>query len=413
MDVADELSRRGYQITLVDIGLDRAVAPRSLIYKNVFWKDDAASAVLHESEMIVVHVGDNYSFHAGAIHILKHWQCVGVFHDANIYGLFRSWAFDNKSDEQALKLHDEVIALLYHDKTGHRKSSHASTAPNSPNMTDWLARYCAAAIAHSRFYEDELKQACPGEVFSTPLSYSKSSHPAELKSNCRDGIIILTVGHVNSNKCCDLMIQAIAVSSFAQQIEYRIVGPISNSDRERLYTLAIKNNVRVTMAGRVDDQRLADELEQADIVSCLRRPILEGASASAIEAMLSSRPIIVPDGGFYQDIEDSAAVKVPEDFSILEVASAIDHLASSSDTRQKIGANGKRWAEANCNVIIYVDTLERALSSAISYLPYHHLASSYANQLAGLGFDLTDEISFKIADQLQSLICNPALPVLK
>jgi glycosyltransferase involved in cell wall biosynthesis len=403
---AEELSLRGHVIDLVSTERERPSEFQGASQAPVFWMDPNAQSLLMSADMVVVHIGDNYEFHAGGVYILKHWRCVGIFHDANIYGLFRNWAFDRRTEAEGLARYHELISKIY--KRSHTLPDTRHAIPLNLDMLPWLAVQCAVAVTHSTFYAEQLRAACPGQVFTTPLTYSASSDIRAATIKKPDTPLrVLTVGHVNANKCCDSVIEAIAASDIRRVVEYRIAGPVCDGERDRLTSLAAIRNVRLTVLGRVSNDMLAEELRDADVISCLRRPILEGASASAIEAMLSAKPIIVVDSGFYADIDDDSAVKVSIDFTTADLNQALDRLAASSELRLQYGKRGQAWAEKHCNVKVYVDVLENALRAAIGIGPFLELAHTFTQQLQALGIDESSSPWRDVANCLQTLVAGP------
>ena len=168
-------------------------------------------------------------------------------------------------------------------------------------MTEWLGRRCGAALAHSQFYVNRLEASCPGPIAVAPLCFeSRDVKPLAKRSGRK--VTITTIGIINPNKCADSVIKSIVSSPLLRtHCEFRLVGAISDSERARLETLCRDAGFRqLSILGEVDDATLVAELERADIISCLREPVLEGASASAIEGMKSGRPIVVVNAGFMQ-----------------------------------------------------------------------------------------------------------------
>ena len=111
---------------------------------------------------------------------------------------------------------------------------------------------------------------------------------------------------------------------------------ISPGEKERLSALCKKVGFsRIDFLGEVDDATLTRELERADILSCLRKPILEGASASAIEGMKSGRPIIVADADLILIFRmiSSSRYLVPSE--IQPLSEVLERLVSSETLRQR------------------------------------------------------------------------------
>jgi glycosyltransferase involved in cell wall biosynthesis len=404
VETAHELLARGHVVDLVSTELERPSDFISTDSTPTLWSDPKIAMVMDSADIVVVHIGDNFDFHAGAIYIVMHWRCVGIFHDANIYGLFRMWAFHGRNEADGRKLHDEML-LRYHGIILNVLTNRAAV-PTEFHMISWLAAQCSTVLAHSKFYGTRLRAACPGQTFVTPLTYSARTSFELLRTVNDSSLKILTIGHVNENKCCGSVIEAMAASPTLCEAEYRIAGPVSDPERDRLMRLANAKNIQLKLLGRVTDDVLAQELADTDIVSCLRRPILEGASASAIEAMLSAKPIVVVNSGFYADIADDAALKIPLDFKMTDLKQALERLAASTELRLKYGQCGRAWAVKNCDVKLYVDVLLDAMQAAIAINPFVALAKSYAQQLLALGLIEADDAWEGLAGQLQTLVDN-------
>jgi hypothetical protein len=86
--LAAELERRHQFVSLINIELE-IPKTEGATSSSLWWKDPKAAAALESADAIVVQIGDNYAYHAGAIEILSRFRCIGIFHDANIYNLFR------------------------------------------------------------------------------------------------------------------------------------------------------------------------------------------------------------------------------------------------------------------------------------------------------------------------------------
>ena len=401
VNVANELTRRGHTVSLINIERTPAYPMHESMQEQISWKDRRSLVALQNAGVIVVQIGDNYDYHAGAISILHNFRCVGVFHDANIHNLFRMWAFDGRSDSEGMTLYDSTMRKLYCNDS--ELQLHGPDQHPRLDMLRWLATQCSSAVVHASFYKKQIQDSCPGPVINTPLTYDARQPAQAPKKASTSRLSVLTLGHINPNKCCDLVIEAIGGSKIRKDVEYRIIGPVTDDERERLAAHAAQHQVEIVISGRVTDAEMANELQLADVVLCLRKPILEGGSASAIESMLAARPIMVANAGFYAEIDDGAAVKLSADLSVGEVQAALEKLAGEAELRNAIAERGKEWAIRSCSVENYVDKLEKAVASAVAVEPQLELSSTYVNQLRQLGLNEDHAPFFEVADCLQSL----------
>jgi hypothetical protein len=113
--------------------------------------------------------------------------------------------------------------------------------------------------------------------------------------------------------------------------------------------------------------------------------VLEGASASAIEGMLSGKPILVADAGFYSDLPDSLVVKVSAEAGVAEIKQRLEELLHDPMHRLTIGANAKLWAEETFSVSKYADVILDLASRRIAIDPLLSLSAKIAVELADIG----------------------------
>jgi glycosyltransferase involved in cell wall biosynthesis len=218
-------------------------------------------------------------------------------------------------------------------------------------------------------------------------------------------VVITTTGILNPNKCCDAIIAAIAASpALKERCRYRLVGMISPDEKARLSALCKKVGFsRIDFLGEVDDATLTAELERADILSCLRKPILEGASASAIEGMKSGRPIIVADAGFYSDLPDDLVFKVPSSVEVQALSEVLERLVSSETLRRETSAKAKEWATKTFSAQAYVTAVESLIAQFIEVKPLLALGERIGRDLAAMEISEDDPVIGRLAETMQDL----------
>lgn len=408
VDIADELQARGHRVSFVRSEHDRdteaAIHPTSLPVQ--WWHDVQPRDIVNDSDIVLLNIGDNFGFHAGIASIVDQTPCLGIFHDFFLYSFFRDWALAR--DAGTFGLHDTEVARVYGAKQADiaklagNEWSLAEIAQRFP-MTEWLAARCGGALAHSQYYRPRLEAACAGPVAVTALSYAPRNVPPLPQR--KDGpVSVLTVGHVNQNKCCAELIQALAGSTHGKDSRYRIAGPITPADRAWLESVANEAGFAgLDILDSVSDAALVEELVRADIVCCLRRPVLEGASASAIEAMMAGRPVIVADAGFYADLPDGMVFKVPPDVPVQALGAALDRLIADEPLRRESGAKGREWSRKTFTREAYVDALEGLIDDVIATRPYAAVSVRIGRELTALGFGPADPAAGRLGEILQGL----------
>ncbi|MEW6479080.1 MAG: glycosyltransferase [Pseudomonadota bacterium] len=333
--------------------------------------DDHAKVRKHidESDACVYQIGNNYEFHQGGVHWLVTHPGLVCLHDFFLGHLFHGWA------QERLHQANAVLNAWYGEEAPGRFFGHPTgesfiedTANNMP-MTEWICSQAYAVITHSQFGADRVLISCPGPVRVVPLAYDTGSSQADSVArtstpNTSNTLNLLTIGHINPNKRVESVIKAIGSSqSLRERIHYRLVGAIQQDVAKALDTLASQLGVKLTISGEVDDIELNNAIRDADVISCLRWPALEAASASAIEAMLHGKAVVVTDTGFYREIPDACAIKISFSNEALELKSIFEKLISDSTSLETTGASAKGWAQTTFTANNYA---EQIVDSTIS-----------------------------------------------
>jgi glycosyltransferase involved in cell wall biosynthesis len=415
VDVTNALIERGHEVRLIATEhADLADHPRHPAKADcTHWSQIDLDRLAEDFDIVVVNVGDNFNYHAGIFHLLDHAGCLGIFHDFYLYNLFQGWLRNHEPGRtdgwRQAKQVSEVAAVYGQPLASLARRAAAGDLPLATiaarmPMTEWVARRCSGALAHAQFYFDRLVVACPGPVAAASLPVSGRG-VAPLAPRQSDRITLLTVGVMNANKCVAEAISAIGASPWlAGNLDYRLVGSIEPAEAERLRALAGSAGYGgLTILGPVDDAALNQQLEAADVICCLRRPVLEGASGSAIEGLLAGRPVIVADAGFYAELPDDVVFKIPGDIDIGVLAAHLERLCENAVLRRTAGAKARAWAEERFNVRAYLDVLEPLMRETIAGNPVLAVGHRLGAELARLGVGAADPAARRIEAGLASL----------
>ena len=360
-----------------------------------------------ETDVVVLNFGDNYDLHAGTLAFAGTVPCLGIFHDFYLYNLFNRWLVHNGLGEdvhnrEARRVYGEGVIPLAAEAW--RNEAAVQQIAISLPMTEWLGRRCGAALAHSQFYVNRLEASCPGPIAVAPLCFeSRDVKPLAKRSGRK--VTITTIGIINPNKCADSVIELIVSSPLLRtHCEFRLVGAISDGERARLATLCRDVGFsHLHILGEVDDATLVAELERADIISCLREPVLEGASASAIEGMKSGRPIVVVDFGFYADLPGDLVFKIPAPLEISSLRETLERLVSDEELRRRTGIKARDWALQVFTSRAYVSVFEELSEQFLRAKPLLTVSHRIGQQLATLGVKYDDPAVDRLGDRMRGL----------
>jgi glycosyltransferase involved in cell wall biosynthesis len=413
-DLVRELVRRGHTVRVVATERDVAAPPRDDWAAPVIdWRAVEPGRFVADHDVMVAQVGDSYGFHGGLFPLFGLLPTVASFHDFYLYDLFAGWLWRNgtRPDDERAALHDATIGETYGpgleaDAFGARagRLGWAEIAERFP-MTEWIARRCDGAIAHAAFYKPRLLAGCPGPVGQAGLPVTGRGVPP-LAPKAGGPVVLLTVGVMNPNKCVEQVIRALGASeTLRDAVDYRLVGPIEADEQARLAGIATEVGYgRLSVHGAVDDDTLARHLAEADIMASLRKPVLEGASGSAIEALMAGRPLIVADAGFYGELPDDTVFKVPADVPEAALIAQLERLAADEPLRRRVGAEARAWAEATFTVGRYVDVLEAVVDETLAASPVLQAGRAVGRELSALGLRPGDASVQRIGAVMAALL---------
>jgi len=400
--IAAELAQRGHDVTILasDAEPPAAAAPTGIRLEPI--ESDCAAAYNEAFDVVFYNIGDYFDFHGRILDIVDAVPGIGLFHDASILNLFLGWSRKAGLSAEA----EERIVVKHCGGAGaHRLRERISDADffrlcAELPMIDWIAERTWGAIAHAGHYIERIEAACPGPVAKIAMAYRPAQMAGLPRGPRREpgDLIVTTIGRVNANKCYAEVIEAIAASAMLRpRALYRIFGESQLADRAAIVALAETRGVRVEFAEKRDDAALTRCLETTDIVCALRRPILEGASASAIEGLLSGRPIVVADAGFYAELPDRHVVKVPAEVPVPALTAALERLADDPEGRHERGIAARDWALDTFSPERYCDTLEIFMAEFVEAKPLLRLGAEIGRNLAAFGFKRDDPAIAAIA----------------
>jgi glycosyltransferase involved in cell wall biosynthesis len=270
-------------------------------------------------------------------------------------------------------------------------------------MTEWLAGRCEAALAHASFYAPRLEAACVGPVAVTPLCCPDRATPPG-PPRAKSQLTLTTVGVMNPNKRVADVIRAIGGSDALKACAYRLVGPISDEERAKLEALAAEVGfVNLTIDGAVDDETLDKRLDEADVMVALRKPVLEGASGSACEGMLSGRPTVVARAGFYGELPDDLVFKIDGEIFVEELRTVLERLVANEALRRETGKAACAWALENLNAARYAESVEALAQTQVTSRPLLAVGARVGGELRAMGLADTDPAAARIGATLQTL----------
>lgn len=350
--VSRALVSSGHQVTIVRTESHSLLTTDTQHFAAnlVAWTDQRmVDKLIKSSDACIYQIGNNYSFHEGAIEWLTIKSGLVCLHDFFVGHLFSDWGSSRSIQmKQILNRwysNDDITKFL----SFFSEQSHMDDILSLCPMIEWIGSMASDVITHSHYGLPRLLSSCSGLVTVIPMAYDAMKPSPNLsieKKSDNHSFRLLTLGNINWNKRADSVIRAIGSSALLREsIIYELIGSIDVKMKYILTNLANTLGVNLIISGECDDETFSKSIINSDLVSCLRRPTLEAASASAIEAMLHGKPIIVTDAGFYSELPDECVFKLSIDNEEQDLRLILEALLNDEPRRKAVGAKAQQWAE--------------------------------------------------------------------
>jgi len=402
-EVAFELARRGHVITVLRTEVGEALdwEPRPAPGQIRRLVDVGPHELRDGFDVVVAHIGDHYGYHGALLERLHETVVVGVFHDAFLASIAVQWL---RGDETSIRA---MLRDTYDSDTwpaGEPFFQDIGDVSRRRPLIEWLARQTVGAVAHAQHYAQRLHDTCPGPVAVIPLAFSVPDLPLPPASWHQITIGVIGVG--NPNKRVDQLILALGASPILRsRCRIRVIGDVSSQMREPLTWLAHTARISAPeFTGWVSDEELLWQLRDVDIMSCLRNPVLEGASASLILAQLSGRPTLVTGHGSYAEVPADTVLRCAPGHEARDVMRHLERVIDDPAARLAIGRRAQAFATARHAPAAYVDKLLPLLWDVVERRPFFLAERELARTLVDFGLPSGDPSVRRAAATLADLV---------
>src|SRR5262249_3595170 len=122
-----------------------------------------------------------------------------------------------------------------------------------------------------------------------------------------------------------------------------------------------------------------------------------------VEAMLSGRPVVVTDAGFYRDLPDDLVFKVDPKCELSSLTTQLTRLVRDPALRATVGAWAAGWAKSAFSVEAYVSHLVPLLEEVAGLRPAQRAAAHFGHLFSELGLQPNDPAIGRLTATLEAL----------
>ena len=285
------------------------------------------------ADVALYHVGNDPDSHGWIVDALRRRAGVVVLHDFVLHHLVAGLTIGRKDGPGYLAAMERDAGvpgrLLAHGVLDGRVPPPWETRPDEFPLAGEILEQATGLIVHSRYVEERAREsAYEGPIWRIPHPAwpMPGVEPADVAGRPLFGCF----GHINASKRIPQLLEAFAaVRRRHPHAKLLLVG--SASARYDTKRLAGEGVERIDY---VDEQRLWSLMAACDACISLRAPTMGETSGSSIRALSLGRPLVVSELGWFAELPDSVALKVPVDEDeVPALAAALELLASSEATQ--------------------------------------------------------------------------------
>lgn len=224
--------------------------------------------------------------------------------------------------------------------------------PWSYPMSTEVARRAAILVVHSRLVEGSILRAVPGtDVVELPLHVVPAPRTPRAEARRSLGLpldrpIAVTLGILTPAKRVLKVLEALATLPPSSRPFLFVSGVGGEDDPHRIAArdLGLQNDVG--FGGYLPEEDFWRAASAADLAVNLRHPTVGEASGAVCRLAGFGLPFVVSDAGWFRELPDSFAVKVPiGDGEVEAIAAELARLAFDPSAARKRGEAAAEWGE--------------------------------------------------------------------
>ena len=369
---------------------------------------------LRGSDIAVYHVGNDPQAHGWIVDAMRRQPGIVVLHDFVLHHLVAGMTIGvgNENDYLAAMQREAGVVgrLLAHGVIdGLVPPLWETRASDFPLAREILDR-ATGVIAHSRFVERHVREyGFRGPVWVIP-------HPAWPRPELRQPVpklaegspVFACVGNLTPSKRIPQLLEAFGrLTQEFPDAQLLLAGPASpRFDLGALLERArLRVGEQVHPLGYVDEKDLWAVLDRSDVCINLRFPTMGETSGAAIRALVLGRPLVVTDVGWFAELPDEVAAKVPVGESEVDVLTAVlARLAGDEELRAEMSRRAVEYVKQvhalDRVVELYVGALEEGAGRS---LVQDAVVADLAEAIADVGLGEDDQELRQIAAALREV----------
>jgi glycosyltransferase involved in cell wall biosynthesis len=317
-----------------------------------------------DADVALYHVGNDPERHWWIVEELRRRPGVVVLHDFVLHHLVAGMTLgrgDTDGYLDAMQREGGVVGrMLAHGVVdGLLPPVWESRAHEFP-LTGEILSAATGVIVHSAYVERHVREhRFTGPVWRIPLAAWPM--PPELPDTGlpTGRFVVGSFGHLNPSKRVPQLLEAFALlRKRVPEALLLLVGSVAPGLKLELPDDAVH-------ADYVSEDRLWAFLAAADVCVSLRFPTMGETSGMVVRALTAGRPQVVSDVGWFSELPEEVALKVPVAEDEVEIlADELEHLAREPELRVSMAAAARGFAQREHDLGRVADAYAAVLEEA-------------------------------------------------
>jgi glycosyltransferase involved in cell wall biosynthesis len=325
------------------------------------------------TDVAVYHVGNNADAHGWIVNALRRNRGIVVLHDFVLHHLIAGLTVargDTDGYLDAMQRDAGVVGrLIAHGVVDGLLPPVWESRPQEFPLVHSVLDHADGAIVHSRYVEEEVRaRGFTRPIWRIPMPTwpVPDVEPAALPKEA--SVVVGCFGNLNPAKRLPQLLRAFAaVRSRHPEALLVLAGGIPSRHELDLHVTesGLRLDESVVHLGYVEEDDIWPLLAACDVLVSLRFPTMGETSGSVIRTLAVGRPLVVSDVGWFSELPDAVAAKVPvDDFEVETLSAFLDTLVGDSALRERMGGAARELAVQEHGlehvVNLYVAALEEA-----------------------------------------------------
>ena len=363
-----------------------------------------ARRAARHADLALYHVGNDPEHHWWIVDELRRRPGVVVLHDFVLHHLIAGMTIGRRNPDGYLDAMQReagsVGRMLAHGVIDGLLppvwERHAHEYP----LTGEVLPSATGVIVHSAYVERRVREyGYAGPVWRIPLAAWPMPSSVPDAGLPPERLIVGSFGHFNPSKRVPQLLEGFALlRERAPEALLLLAGSFAPGVRLDLPDDTLHFDY-------VPEDRLWSLLAATDICVSLRYPTMGETSGIAVRALEAARPQVVSDVGWFSELPDEVALKVPVGDDEVEVlGSQLTRLAGDRELRERMGEAARALADREHDVGRVADAYAAALEEAgggeaVSVA----VAGAVATAAAEVGLDPGGEAVGELAERLREV----------